>query len=444
MNCSGACATSFFQTLAQVLDLEASAALTKRDLLACALAGLMDKRIVDIGCGDLELTKVFSFREYVGYDLSAEALKLAQSCRPEWKFIHGSITDYPDERADVVICLDVLIRQKNKDEYLTLIKALANATTKRLIISGYEDLPSAEYISDICAYHEPLSKSLSNLEVFNEVISIGSYGGLSWMVADKNETGAALHKNDLPIGELNQIVKYVDRKDLLRLIMDSSRNWLGFYTKTSIRAIEYPWMLERVMQANPVRIADIGAGVSPLPILLGEKGCSITTIDFHSIKRELVNQSKWNEWGFLDYSEFVPSIKSYNLDVLRYRPEGKFDVIYSVSVIEHMPRKTWEQFIKWAAKWLKPGGRLILTLDLIPGSELLWNFSEGVEVEEPSKHGNLDGFRDTLRRNNLIERDFQIIRGIPFSRTDLALLDCQLNIYGLNVFRNLLDKIKAL
>ncbi len=414
--------------------------LIKRDLLACALEGFTDKRVVDVGCGDLELSKVFDFKEYTGYDLSAEALKFAQSRRPEWNFIHGSITDHPEEYADVVICLDVLIHQRTKDEYLKLIKALANATNKRLIISGYEDSPSEEHISDICAYHEPLSKSLSNLGIFNEIIDIGNYRGLSLMVADKNATGLALHKNDLPIDEFNPIVKYVDRKDLLRLVIDASRNWLGFYTKTSIRAIEYPWVLEKITEVTPVKIADIGAGVSPLPIILGEKGYSITTIDFHSIKRELANQSEWNEWGFLDYSKFVSSIKSLNLDVLRYHPEEKFDVIYSVSVIEHMPRKIREQFIKWVAKWLKPGGRLILTLDLISGSEFLWNFSEGIEVEKASQHGNLDGFRDTLKRNNLIERDFKTIRGIPFSRTDLALFDCELITNRTSIFRYLLDK----
>jgi len=31
---------------------------------------------------------------------------------------------------------------------------------KRSIISGYEDAPSAEYVSDICFGHEPLSKKV--------------------------------------------------------------------------------------------------------------------------------------------------------------------------------------------------------------------------------------------------------------------------------------------
>jgi 2-polyprenyl-3-methyl-5-hydroxy-6-metoxy-1,4-benzoquinol methylase len=414
--------------------------LIKQNLLACALDGITHKRVFDIGCGDLELTKVFDFQDYTGYDLSEEALKIAKNCRPEWSFVHGSIYDHPNEYADVVICLDVLIHQKTLAEYLKLIKALTNAAKERLIISGYEGPPSEAYLSDICGYHEPLTKSLGDLGVFNEIISIGNYRGLSLVVADKRVTGPALHTNDLSIDEFNQIVKYVDRKDLLRLIMDVSRNLLGFYTKTSIRALEYPWVLEKITEINPAKIADIGAGVSPLPIVLGHRGWLVSTIDFHPIIRDLDHQGEWNEWGFLDYSQLAPSIRSYNLDVLRYHPEEKFDVIYSVSVIEHMPRKTREQFIKWVTKWLKPGGRLILTLDLIPGSDFLWNFSEGVEVENKLQHGNIEDLLGTLKSNHLLERDFKTIREIPFSRTDVVLLECELINNKPNVFRDLMDR----
>ena len=408
--------------------------LIKQNLLVCALEGFVDKRVVDVGCGDLEVSKVFDFQNYTGYDLSAESLKIAKGCRPKWGFVLGNICDYPQEHADLVICLDVLIHQKTKEDYLKLIKALASTAKKRLIISGYEDFPSREYISNICAYHEPLSDSLNNLGVFNEVISIGNYRGCSLIVADKIATGLELHNNDLPIDVFKQIIQYVDRKDLLRLIIDTSRNRLGFYTKTAIRAIEYPWMLEKITEMKPVKIADIGAGTSPLPIILGEKGYSVTTIDPHPINQELKSQNEWTESGFLDYSKIIPTIKSYNLDVFGYYPKSKLDVIYSVSAIEHMPRKTWEQLIRLVAKWLKPGGRFIITLDLIPESELLGNFSESADVEKVAQHGSLNNFRDTLEKNNLIERDFRIVRGIPFSRTDLALLDYELTPKRWNIF----------
>lgn len=404
----------------------------KRTLLACVLDGFLDKQVLDVGCGDLELSGVFDFRTYTGYDLSAEALKIARRRRPEWKFVHGSVYDHPNEHADLVLCLDVLIHQKTRADYLKLITALAKAAGRRLVISGYEEPPAGAFISDICAYHEPLSRSLRELGVFHEVLVIGRYRGLALIVADKQVTGSALHPHDLPLETLEQVLHRVERKDLLRLIMDRSRNRLGFYTKTPIRAVEYPWTLARIMEAGPHTVADVGAGVSPLPIVLGERGCRVTTIDFHPMHREMARQAEWNEWGFLDYSQFDRDIESYNVDVLKFRPAAKFDLIYSVSVIEHMPRSVWERFLKWVGDWLKPGGRLVLTLDLVPGTEQLWNFSEGVEVEPITQHGTLADFRAALKKNGLIERECSFVRGIPLSRTDVVLLNCELQSHRQN------------
>jgi 2-polyprenyl-3-methyl-5-hydroxy-6-metoxy-1,4-benzoquinol methylase len=433
-----------FQELGSGVGSRGETLALKHNLLACALEGFFDKQIVDVGCGDLELSGIFDFRAYTGYDLSAEALKIAQRRRPEWKFVYGSIYDQPEKRASLVMCLDVLIHQKTREDYLKLITALVNATEQRLILSGYEEPPVREFTSDICAYHEPISQSLRELDVFNEVLIIGRYRGLALIVADKQTTGPDFHENDLPVDDFRQIIDHVERKDLLRLIMDTSRNRLGFYTKTAIRTIEYPWTLAKIMEAGPKTVADIGAGISPLPIVLDERGYAVTTIDFHPMHRDVARKAEWNEWGFLDYSQFNRDIASYNVDVLNFRPKDKFDLIYSVSVIEHMPRHIWEQFIQWSAAWLKPGSRLILTLDLIPDTEQLWNFSEGTEVEPTSQHGSLTDFRAALKKNGLIERECSFVRHVPLSRTDVVLLDCVLEISKPNLLQSWLDKAYAM
>jgi len=400
----------------------------KRNLLECSLNGFMSKRVVDVGCGDLELVHSFEFKDYTGYDVSQVALSLARKRRPHWNFIQGHIYDFPNESADLVICLDVLIHQKDRDEYFRTLRALSQVAQQRLIVSGYDKEPEIEYFSDICAYHEPISKSIRDIGVFNEVVAIGHYRGLAFIVADKTITGPKFHPSDLPSAALNEIISYVDRKAFLRLIMDISRDTLGFYTKTSIRAIEYPWAFARIIEIARGMVLDIGAGVSPLPILLAAKGYSVTTVDFSSIRRNAISDDRidWNEWGFLDYSDIISTITSYNEDILRYSPKQLFDVIYSVSVIEHMPRQTWEKLLRLVAKWLKPGGRLIITLDLVPNTDFLWNFSGGLEVESISRHGTLQDFRKNLHRNNFIEKDLRVVKGIPFSRTDVVLIDCEL------------------
>ena len=397
-------------------------------MLASSIEGFIDKNVIDVGCGDLETTKEFKFQHYTGYDLSRAALNIARKKRPDWNFVRGSVGSNPGETADLVICLDVLLHQKTLAEYQDLLSVLVQAAQKKLIISGYDTPPSSNYISSICSYHEPLSESLKKLGVFNGILKVGQYRGLSLFVADKFETGETLHKNDLSIDVFNQITQLVKRIDLLQLIMDSSRKHFGFYTKTSIRSIEYPWILEKLLELKTgSEIIDIGSGVSPLPIVLSDKGYYVNCVDNHSNIRKYDNQSEWNEWGFLDYSQISSNLKSFNLDILKFRPGRRVDAIYSVSVLEHMPRLIWEQTLKRTAKWLRPSGVLLLTLDLQPGSDSLWNFSEGKEVDLASDHGVLKDLLNILDGLNFDINEFHVQREIPYSRTDVAFISCKLN-----------------
>lgn len=47
-----------------------------------------------------------------------------------------------------------------------------------------------------------------------------------------------------------------------------------------------------------VKIADFGAGVTPLPLQLAQRGANVFTIDKHEIKRDIKHIEKANEWGF--------------------------------------------------------------------------------------------------------------------------------------------------
>lgn len=400
----------------------------KRDRLANSIEGFLDKKAIDVGCGDLETTKEFKFQYYTGYDLSLVALNIAQKKRPDWSFVQGSISNHLREAADLVICLDVLLHQKTPKEYQNLLSALVQVTRKRLIVSGYDAPPSSDHISNICFYHEPLSKSLKETGVFNEILEVGQYRGISLFVADKVETGVLLHKNDLPVDVFDQIIPIAKRKDLLRLAIDISRKHLGFYTKTSIRAVEYPWILERLLELETgSEIIDIGSGISPLPIILSDKGYYVNCVDNHSNIRTYDKQSEWNEWGFLDYSQISSNLKSFNIDILKFRPGKRVDAIYSVSVLEHMPRSIWEQTLKRTAKWLRPGGVLLLTLDLQPESDSLWNLSEDKEVDLPDEHGTLKELLNVLVKLNFDISEFLVQREIPYSRTDVAFISCKLN-----------------
>ena len=391
----------------------------KRHLLTIATAPFADKSVLDIGCGDLETTRELKLQNYTGIDVSENALEIARTKRPDWRFASEPAAEH--SAADLVICLDVLIQQKDPEEYKKLARTLIDLARERLIVSGYNKVPTIA--SHITGFHEPLSKTLLNAGVFREITRIGSYRDLDLFVADKRAVGNALHANDVTTDVFYAVFPRVDRKDLLLAAMDTSREAFGFFTNTSIRMVEYPWMYEKLLNLSPgARVLDIGAGVSPLPIMIANRGVRVDCVDSHPHIVEFSRRHEWNEWGFLDYAQIHSGIRSFHTNVIEYQPDEAYDVVYSVSVIEHMPRPVWEATIDRAAAWLAPRGRLLLTLDLVPGTLNLWNRSEGQIVDSEGTHGTVNDVVSRIGSQALtIEQGF-VMDKIPHSRTDVLFI----------------------
>ena len=130
-------------------------------------------------------------------------------------------------------------------------------------------------------------------------------------------------------------------------------------------------------QLDGWRIADVGAGVNALPFVLAERGARVVTIDNHPVVRDMASRADWNEWGFLDYAALDARIQSRHVAYEMYKSDELFDCIYSVSVIEHVSKATRRRWIDAFSNQLRPGGLLLLTVDLVLGGDALWNLSEG-------------------------------------------------------------------
>jgi 2-polyprenyl-3-methyl-5-hydroxy-6-metoxy-1,4-benzoquinol methylase len=171
------------------------------------------------------------------------------------------------------------------------------------------------------------------------------------------------------------------------------------------------------------RVVDLGAGVSVLPLLLSERGHEVVTVDYSSKIVMNIPKEKWNEWGFLDYSILRGSILSINADFsnIELQPSA-FDVVYSVSVLEHMPSSVRKATLSKAANILVPHGRLVLTLDLQPNSYRLWNLDRGKLVEPPDLHGTLDEFLTELEQTGFSVDTLHVRRFIPLAGADIAFL----------------------
>jgi 2-polyprenyl-3-methyl-5-hydroxy-6-metoxy-1,4-benzoquinol methylase len=396
--------------------------IAKRKWLGYALGTFLDKTVVDVGCGDLEVMRTQPLKAYTGHDVSQEALALAKAKRPDWRFVHVTADEPAFVEGDVVICLDVLIHQKRASEFDALIRRLVNAARERLIVSGFNE-PHAT--SEICTFHRPILAALTDTGLFSEISAIGHYRELSLIVADKRRVGTALHPNDMDAVDFNEASRLTKRPDLLRYLADLSRETFGFFTRHFPRAIEYPWVAAKLEELRPgQRVLDLGAGLNPLPLFLARRGVKVDTVDAHPVARVPPADPGWNEWGFYDYSRVHPNLHSHQMDALAFAPESPLDLVYSVSVIEHMPRATWEAVLARCRRWLARNGRLVLTIDLIPGTESLWNFAEGKVVEPVEVHGSINDFMNCLQKLGFTPLEILVQKEVPKSRTDLLFIDC--------------------
>ncbi|WNH11619.1 hypothetical protein [Thalassobellus suaedae] len=179
---------AFFPELGSGIGSRGYTLLYKRKLLkSCFGNNSKVISVLDVGCGDLEIIHVFDFKEYLGLDLSLEAVKKGRIKKPNWNFelIGSSIFDF--DKKDIVICLDVLIHQKKYKSYLDLVNSIVQHTNLRLIIAAYDNEPN--FISDITFYHEPITETLTRVGDFERIYKVGEYNSTSVIIADKKECG---------------------------------------------------------------------------------------------------------------------------------------------------------------------------------------------------------------------------------------------------------------
>jgi cyclopropane fatty-acyl-phospholipid synthase-like methyltransferase len=172
------------------------------------------------------------------------------------------------------------------------------------------------------------------------------------------------------------------------------------------------------------RILDFGAGISPVPLYLAEKGIFVDCVDNSEFERRLPASEDWNDWGFFDYRTLHQNLAAYNCSITEFKPLHSYDAIYSVCAIAHFSSPVREQTLRNCWEWLKPGGRVVLTVDLIPSTDSLWNL--GGSEETPDQHGTYHDIEQQSRYLGFTIAESRTQRGIDgWSRTDLYFLVAQ-------------------
>ncbi len=229
---------------------------------------------------------------------------------------------------------------------------------------------------------------------------------------------------DLGSERLAWAMERVPEKAEFQLLVDLSREKLGWFPKHLTRCFEYAWALAALRPAKGIRALEIGAGVSPLPIALALEGATVVTCDNDpNVLEPGPGIRDKDSWGYLDYSYYHPSISSFHLQAEQMEVAAEsLDAVYSISVIEHVPGEDRRQILALLASWTRNGGKLVLTIDLIPGGEKIWNRSRGLQVEDPAAHGSLEDLVDEARSSGFELTHKHFVREVPECEVDVAFL----------------------
>jgi SAM-dependent methyltransferase len=129
-----------------------------------------------------------------------------------------------------------------------------------------------------------------------------------------------------------------------------------------VRQLEYSFVLESAPPVAGQRMLDAGCGITPLAHVYAAAGAEAHAIDGDAGLIKLLSQDGRSLYG--------ESVHYAVGDVTRLRfADNTFDVVTSISVLEHLPRGRDTAAVGELLRVLKPGGVLAITVDVVPAPE---------------------------------------------------------------------------
>jgi len=130
------------------------------------------------------------------------------------------------------------------------------------------------------------------------------------------------------------------------------------YCRWPIRMLEYGFAMESAGESNQGCALDVGSGVTPWAYWLASQGWQTTAVDL------LVDEvSAMIRHGADTYSQSVRHLMADGRG-LAFADDG-FDLVTSMSVIEHVPQWDTALMLAELVRVCRPGGRLVITTDLL-------------------------------------------------------------------------------
>lgn len=135
-------------------------------------------------------------------------------------------------------------------------------------------------------------------------------------------------------------------------------------TNNTFRAFEYPWAYFALQPEPGQRVVDIGGGLSGFGFTLSKQGCHVVNVD-PGMEAQGVGWPCTPESIAQLNRAFGTRVELRNTTVRHAALESaSFDRAVSISVLEHLPRHEIEEVMRAVFECLKPGGTLVITLDL--------------------------------------------------------------------------------
>jgi 2-polyprenyl-3-methyl-5-hydroxy-6-metoxy-1,4-benzoquinol methylase len=142
------------------------------------------------------------------------------------------------------------------------------------------------------------------------------------------------------------------------------RGPFAFQPNSSTRSYEYPWTYFQLAGLGPSRILEIGGALSGLQYVLAKDGHEVHNVDpFVDYGGGEYEVNPVSEHAALN-TLFGTNVTLHRTTLPEAKLAGSFDAVCCVSTIEHLDAADVEATLKRVKDLLRPGGLLVLTVDL--------------------------------------------------------------------------------
>lgn len=138
------------------------------------------------------------------------------------------------------------------------------------------------------------------------------------------------------------------------------------------RQWEYPWAIESSGLVAPdgyaiegiedIKVLDVGCGHAPFLVYLGQMGCQAYGSDPGGGKAEEGIDGLWGRFNRRFGKPWIKELRQEGMQEMSWK-DNSFDIVYCISVIEHLPVWAVEAGVREMKRVLKPKGLLVISVD---------------------------------------------------------------------------------